>query len=277
MRTITKPVGKVEPSAIQPPESVDGKATMALVTSGKVIRPRRCLLYGEPGIGKSWWAAHSWKPVIIQTEEGCNDIDVPRFPLATTYEKVAEYVAAVSQGGHDFRTVVVDTIDWLEPMIFDVVASRAGVESVGDIGYNRGYQMALDIWRLFVQLLEDCRQAGMMVVLVGHVTTRHHDNPMCDSYDEFTLRIRKEPAALVSEWCDEVFFAHYLVDTTVTGESFGREKRRAVGGQKIMRCQQRPFALAKNRLGMPETVPFTFESYASAIKSNKESSDGKPS
>jgi len=40
---------------------------------------------------------------------------------------------------HEYKTVVIDTLDWCERLIWQEVANDNGVEVVGDIGYGKGY------------------------------------------------------------------------------------------------------------------------------------------
>ena len=45
------------------------------VTTGPVRRPRRALIYGVQGVGKSTFGAMAEAPIFIQTEDGLSDID----------------------------------------------------------------------------------------------------------------------------------------------------------------------------------------------------------
>ncbi len=63
-------------------------ALLKQVQRGKVAVPRRVLLYGTHGVGKSTWASMAEKPIFIQTENGLAGIECERFPLAGKYEDV---------------------------------------------------------------------------------------------------------------------------------------------------------------------------------------------
>jgi len=58
---------------------------LSQVQSGKRLAPRRVLLYGTHGIGKSTFGATSDRPVFVQTEDGLGEIDCDKFPLALSY------------------------------------------------------------------------------------------------------------------------------------------------------------------------------------------------
>ena len=73
-----------------------------------------------PGIGKTSLAAEFPDPIFIQTEEGAGNLELTTFadgPLTSAAE-VDEAIELLLTGDHKFRTVVVDSLDWLEPIIW---------------------------------------------------------------------------------------------------------------------------------------------------------------
>ena len=61
---------------------------LANIQRGRVSKPPRLLVFGTEGIGKSTFGSGAPKPVFIQTEDGLDDIECDRFPLATSYADV---------------------------------------------------------------------------------------------------------------------------------------------------------------------------------------------
>ena len=57
------------------------------VKSGKAAAPRRVMLYGTHGIGKSTFGAMSPKPIFLQTEDGLGEIDCDKLPLTESFEQ----------------------------------------------------------------------------------------------------------------------------------------------------------------------------------------------
>ena len=121
------------------------------IQSGKNPAPRRVMLYGVHGIGKSTFGSMSPKPVFIQTEDGLGEIDCERFPLAESFEQVMACLSELYSEKHPYRTVVVDSLDWLERMIWAEVCRKRMVESIEDIGYGKGYVFALTQWKQFLE------------------------------------------------------------------------------------------------------------------------------
>src|SRR5262245_6244100 len=91
------------------------------IQRGKSAAPTRLLVYGTEGIGKSTLAANAPKPVFVQTEDGLNEIDCDKFPLAGSFGDVLASLVELHTGDHDYQTVVVDSLDWLERMVWDAV------------------------------------------------------------------------------------------------------------------------------------------------------------
>jgi hypothetical protein len=159
--------------------------------------------------------------------------------------------------------VVVDSLDWLERIIWNKVCRRRNVESIEDIGYAKGYVFALTQWREFLDGLTALRtERGMMVMLIAHAKIEKFENPETDNYDRYVPRLHKLASAVVQEWCDEVLFATYKVYTKTTDEGFNRKKTKGTGtGERIIRTTERPAHVAKNRLNLPDELPLDWTAY----------------
>lgn len=234
------------------------------VHRGRRRLPRRVSLYGVQGVGKSTWGAQADDPIFIPTEDGLDDIDCAKFPKITTFEQAIGALSELYSEQHDYRTVVVDALDSLEQLIWTEVCRKHCVSNIEKIGYGKGYIYAIDLWRDFLDGLNALRlDRGMMIILIAHAKIEKFQDPEADSYDRYMMRLHKFAAALVQEWSDEVLFATYKVYTKSTEEGFGRTVTRGVGtAGRILRTTERPAASAKNRLGLPDELPFTWADYA---------------
>ncbi|GAB4240856.1 MAG: hypothetical protein OHK0028_19120 [Deltaproteobacteria bacterium] len=234
------------------------------VVCGKTPAPRRVMLYGTHGIGKSTFASCAPRPIFLQTEDGLGEIDCDKLPLVTSF---AEAMAALSElytEQHPYQTIVVDSLDWLERLIWAEVCRKRNVENIEEIGYSKGYVFALTQWREFLEGLSALRaDKGMTAVLIAHAKIERFENPETESYDRYVPRLHKLAAAIVQEWCDEVLFATYKVYTKQSDEGFNRKRTQGVGsGERIIRTQERPAHVAKNRLNLPEELPLDWNAYA---------------
>lgn len=245
-------------------------SALASITTGRQHVPRRILVYGVQGVGKSTYASQAPHPVFIPTEDGVSNIDCARFPLARSMEEVLDALGALYAEPHNYQTVVIDSLDWLERLIWTRVIeergsqSRTPVTNIEDFGYARGYTYALDPWREILEGLAALRDArGMTIILLAHAKIERFENPETEAYDRYSPRLHKHAAALVQEWCDEVLFATYRVHTKQSDEGFDRTRTRGIGtGDRILRTTERPAHLAKNRLSLPDELPLDFAAFA---------------
>lgn len=234
------------------------------VQRGPQVAPRRTLLYGVHGVGKSTFGAMAEAPIFLQTEDGLTDIDCERMPLAAKYSDVIAALAELYSEPHPYRTIVLDSVDWLERLIWADVCAKRGVESIEDIGYGKGYVFALTNWREVLAGLDALRnERGMAVILIAHAQIERFANPETDTYDRYSPRLHKQASALIQEWCDEVLFATYAIHTKTSDEGFGRKRVQGIGtGERIIRTTERPAHVAKSRLNLPDEFPLDYRLYA---------------
>lgn len=79
------------------------------IKRGVQQRPQRVIIYGPEGVGKSTLAAGLPAPVLLDTEQGSSHIDVARLDCRS-YGDVINAIEELTQGGHEFRTVIIDSI-----------------------------------------------------------------------------------------------------------------------------------------------------------------------
>lgn len=174
---------------------------MARVQRGRTPRPPRLLVYGTPGIGKSTFGSRAPKPVFVPTEDGLDEIDCAKFPTAGSIDEVLATIAELRTQEHEFETVVLDSLDWLERLIWDRVCTEFSVKNIekADGGYARGYTHALTHWREVIDQLSLLRsQRGMVVVLIAHAKVEKFEDPEAPPYDRYSPRLHKHASALVS-------------------------------------------------------------------------------
>ncbi|MBF0179959.1 MAG: ATP-binding protein [Magnetococcales bacterium] len=227
--------------------------SLASLNRQQVLLPPRILVYGVAGVGKSTLAACSPKPVFILTEDGLGLLQVTSFPISRTFGEVLEALDSLLGEQHDFESVVMDSVDWLEPLIWNEVCRINRVNSIEDMGYGKGYVAALDLWRLYLDRLNRLRsERNMVVIQIAHATIRRFDSPEHEPFDRYDVKLHQKAAALVQEHSDCVLFSNYRIATTKADVGFGQRVNRAVGtGERVLFTQERPAFLAKNRYGLP--------------------------
>jgi len=236
------------------------------ITSGRESLPPRILVYGQEGVGKSTLAAEAPKPIFIQTEDGLSEIACDKFPLAATFDEVMAALTELATADHMYQTVALDSLDWLERLIFDCVCREFRAPNIekADGGYQRGYVHALTYWRKIIDALQHLRLTkNMAVILIAHAKVEKFDDPESAAYDRYSPRLHKQAAALICEWCDAVLFATRKFRTQTEERGFGRERTIAVGvggagGERILRTLGSPACVAKNRFSLPPEIPLSW-------------------
>ena len=251
------------------------------IQSGRENRPPRIMIYGSEGVGKSTFGAGAPDPVFIQTEDGLGEIDCRRFPAAKSLSDVLSQLAALRDEPHEFRTVAVDSLDWLERLIFDAVCREYGVRSIekADGGYGRGYTHALTHWNRIIALLEELHgRRGMLVVLIAHAKVERFEDPESAAYDRYTPRLNKHAASLIAEWADAVLFATRRFRVQKENSGFAERGIAAPvgadGGERILRTIGSPACVAKNRYGLPGEIPLSWSAFVAALQKAKEETRG---
>ena len=230
-------------------------------------KPPIMTVYGVHGIGKTTFAAQAPSPVFVQTEDGLGTLACPHFPLAATFEDVISALAALYTEPHDFKTCVIDSVDWLEALIWAKACRDNGWASIEDAGYGKGYVAALNLWRQYIDGLNALRDdKGMTVIQIAHTDIKRFDSPEHDPYDRYTIKLHARAAALVQEHSDIVLFANYRISTVKADVGFNKKVSRAVGsGERVIHTTERPAFLAKNRYGLPDTLPLDWQAFAQAM------------
>jgi len=234
---------------------------------GRRYTPPRLLVYGTEGIGKSTLASHAPNPIFISTEDGLDQIDCASFPLARSFKDVKAALADLLHQDHDYQSVVIDSVDWLERLIFDALCEQYGVSSIEKVdgGYARGYTHALTHWRSLINDLDQLRvQRGMCVILLAHAKVEKFEDPEHTPYDRYSPRLHKHATALITEWADAVLFATRKIITQTHEAGFNRERTIAAGlgkdgGERILRTVGSPACVAKNRYGLPPELPLSWQ------------------
>ena len=222
------------------------------------VPPRICI-YGGHGIGKSTLASQFPKPIFISTEDGLDSLDVVSFPKASKVEDVVANIKTLIKEEHDFRTVVVDSVDWLvEPLIVNSVNSQYDEK---EQAYGKGQMYIAEEFREILQGLDVCRtKRGMNVVLIAHAAVVKFEDPRTEPYDRYQPKLPNRCNALMQEWCDVLMFAAFKVIVRKADSGFNNKVNRGVTtGERLLHFIENPAFVAKNRYDCPEDVEMTIE------------------
>ena len=230
-------------------------------------KPPRIIIHGDPGVGKTTFAVCAPSPVVIQTEDGLGNLDATAFPLAKSFDDIMSALQSLYTEPHDFQTLVVDSLDWLEPLVWAQVCKTHNVPSIESLGYGKGYVEALSIWRSFFEGITALRDArSMTIIMIAHSQIVRIEDPSMPAYDSHDLKLHKRAGALAEEFADVILYAAMQTSTVTEDKGFNNKRVRATTtGERIMHTVGQPAFLAKNRYSLPSPLPLAWDAFAGAM------------
>ena len=245
------------------------------IIRGQKIAPPRLLIHGVAGVGKTTFGAGCDSPIFIQTEDGADVVGAERFPLVEAFSEVIEQIDSLINEDHQFKTVVIDSLDWLEPLVVKHVLDAHKATSISKIGgFGDGYLAVRNEFRDMLNKLGLLRTyKNMVIVLLAHTQVKEFNDPSNDNYDRYQIKLGKQPAAICLENSDLVGFANYRTTVRETD----KKKSKAVGsGERVLYTQERPAWIAKSRYPISDEIDFSWASLREEIMSTtkKEEKNG---
>lgn len=242
-----------------------------ILTEKKIIeRPPITFGYGEPGVGKTTFAASAPDPLFLCLERGAEQLPVRRIRIANcdgdrdpeTYDEILEILTGLKMTS---GSLVIDTVDELERIVFAHVAARAQ-KPFALIPYGRGYDAAVDAIRMLLARLERIKDAGVHIILLAHSKLETFVNPEGADFNFWDLKLHKRLAGLFVAWADNVLFMRREQYALEEKES-AKGKVRGVGtNARFIHTQKTPAFVAKNRYNLPDKLPLSWQDYEQAMR-----------
>lgn len=239
---------------------------MIQITEGKKNAPVKAVIYGSEGIGKSTLASKMPKVVFFDLEGGTARLDVKR--IDQRFEDFNEFLTAVAEvAGMGFQTVVFDTVDALELLIIKTVCKKYGKDGIESFGYGKGYTYVGEEMKRFLDACEGLIARGINVTLLGHAKISKFEQPdEMGAYDRWSMKLTKNSAPLVKEWADILLFCNYKTTVVSTADN----KKKVMGGERVMYSTHHSCWDAKNRFDLPSEMPLSFDGIAKLYEGTPE-------
>lgn len=234
--------------------------------SGVMDAPVRVMMYSEAGLGKTTFAADAPAPYFLDLEKGSRRFDVKRY-FPTSWKDILERIERLTVAQHDRKTVVIDTLDAAEALLFDLICRNEGVSSIEKVGggFGKGAAEALPSWRTLLYALERLQdRREMNVILLAHSAIKPFHDPNSTSYDKYIPRMDKGAAGLIEQWCDDVLFAR--LETQIRIDKQTKRARGTSSEVRVVHTRPNAAFYAKCRSNLPETIALDWSEYEAALK-----------
>jgi hypothetical protein len=245
--------------------SPDGRRpTLADVITAGSGRPSRGVIYGPEGGGKTSLGCMFPGPIGLMTrgETGLETLidagrvpETPHFPELSSFQAALDAIRLLTDQQHNYRTLVIDTINGVERLCHEHVCQREFGGRWGRDGFtsfNTGYEVALAYWRELLGALDRLREVRRMgIIALAHAKIAPFKNPEGADYDRFTPDLHPKTWGLTHKWADYVLFLNF--ETYVDGDRSQRAKGKG-GTRRVLHTERTAAFDAKNRHGLPERI-----------------------
>lgn len=238
------------------------------LSRGKRIRAPKVVVYGGNKVGKSTLGSQIPNALFIDIEGGLDALDVVSV-RAKSYKDVMDILAALATEDHEHQGVVLDSLDWMEALLWQAVCDHhkvASIELVGG-GYGKGYLEATKLWDEFLKALDYLRnERGMTILLIAHDVVTKMQPPDGEPYNYSELRLHHRAAGLVKDWADCIAYATEKTGTRKDDLGFNKKHVRAIGTQqRVLIVGKNPAYVSGNRYGMADEVPLSWNAFVAAL------------
>jgi hypothetical protein len=233
--------------------------SIGALNSTKSDKPPITLLYGVDGVGKTTLAAEWPDSIYLHTqgEEPPSNIELASPGVVESYDEAIGLMEELLTTDHEHKSVLFDSLDGFESLVWAKTCERNGWNSVEEPGYGKGYVETDQEWQFFIDGVVALKQRGIAVVMLAHPEIVRFDSPTTDPYSRYTPKLHKRANALIREKADIVAFMNYR--TTIKEKEVARQKTVAHGeggGDRQIHLEERPGFMAKNRYQMPANIPY---------------------
>ncbi|MEN6583003.1 MAG: ATP-binding protein [Armatimonadota bacterium] len=225
------------------------------------IRDLVTLLYGQPKIGKSKFCSHADGALFLATEPGLNHLEVFQMPVSS-WPEFLSVCSDIAKGNHNYRTIVIDTIDNLFKYCRDYVLNKHGLLHEQDAGYGKGYDLVKNEFHK--------RLMALSLLPYGLIMVSHAEEKEVKGRAKTEIKIfptlPKSARQIVLGMSDLILYAEI--------EEVYDEQNAVTGYKPVIRTKPTSCYEAGDRTGsLPDTLPLDYEALTEALRAGAVQTD----
>ena len=247
------------------------KITMDSIIKGVETVPLVTIIHGKESVGKTYMACQSDSPIMLDMEHGAEIHPIQKIPLYgkdVVFDDCIEALRLIyaQHKKMGVKTVIVDSFDWVQKLIHKQVCSKKNVETIDELKWGAGYQLAASLAQDFVNGLDSLRQLGLEIIIICHTQIVKVDEPIHDLYEVYDLKLDRLIRNTLKEWATIIAFCEFDQKTHLKGERFGQKVYKAVStGNRIMHTVPQAGFVAKSRIPIPSPLPLDWKIFHQEI------------
>lgn len=232
---------------------------MLKIESGLEKRPLKVVIYGAEGIGKSTFASQFPNPLFLDTEGGTSSLNIRRVKCGSSWDYLLSCVEEIIKDPSICKTLVIDTADWAESLCTKYVCEKYRKSNIEEFGFGKGYVYLQDEFSKLLTALDKLIELGVNAVITAHGKPRKFELPEeAGQFDRWEMKLTKQVAPLLKEWCDMLLFCNYKTYVVTTENN----TKKAQGGKRVIYTSHHACWDAKNRYGLPDELDLDFKGIA---------------
>lgn len=225
----------------------------------KDLRGYSVLFYGDPKSGKTSTAVQFPKHLLLAFEKGYAAIPGA---MAKPINRWGEFVEVMRELRNEatkehFETVIVDTADIAYELCESYICNREGVDSIGDIGYGKGYSMVAEE---FDSKMREITQLGYGLVLISHSIDKTFTDENGNEFNQIVPTLPKKANTIVSRMCDIIGYSR-----SVETEGGNLETRLFMRGTPRYVAGSRFRDIPSQGYQFPQSIRFTYQNLVDTI------------
>ena len=175
-------------------------------------------------------------------------LEVFQSPI-TCWEDLLQACAEIAEGKHDFKTIVIDTVDNAYKMCADYVCKKFKIEHESDLGYGKGYAL---INNEFQRVLNKLAFLPYGLILISHSQEKEIET-RTGKHTRIVATLPDKARKMVTGLVDMILYCDLEMKPGEDGKP---------AWQRVMRTKPSPNYDAGDRTGrLPEALPLDFPTF----------------